>query len=234
MTLLQPFVEDTQIDSHLEYFSISEEKPKIAFLDTSTYSVIPNIIISGNLIYDYEKGSYQVEGTTLNFVKEHVAFINNSKILLWGIGEYLDTISFQCKDFSEDIVGMEFILAGNAEFTIKNSETGNEYTFKITQNEDDYNKPHWVQVKEGSEYKNIGVIFDSKIFKHYRKCQLPIQSTEFKTFNWLWGVYNQSGNFPPQITIKHIGKCGRCGRKLTTTKSIVNGLGPVCAKKLNA
>ena len=36
-----------------------------------------------------------------------------------------------------------------------------------------------------------------------------------------------------QMTIQHEGMCSVCGRKLTSPKSLITGLGPRCARKLN-
>ena len=40
------------------------------------------------------------------------------------------------------------------------------------------------------------------------------------------------GNLPPALEVWHEGRCGRCGRKLTTPQSVETGFGPVCAQNL--
>ena len=32
--------------------------------------------------------------------------------------------------------------------------------------------------------------------------------------------------------VYHVGKCGKCGKKLTTPESILTGLGPTCSNKI--
>ena len=34
----------------------------------------------------------------------------------------------------------------------------------------------------------------------------------------------------PTVKVFHSGKCGKCGKKLTTPESIKSGLGPYCSK----
>ena len=39
------------------------------------------------------------------------------------------------------------------------------------------------------------------------------------------------GVLPEALRVLHHGRCGRCGRKLTTPESIRLGLGPVCVTR---
>jgi hypothetical protein len=38
----------------------------------------------------------------------------------------------------------------------------------------------------------------------------------------------------PELAVYHEGRCGACGRRLTTPESISSGLGPVCAGRISS
>ena len=61
---------------------------------------------------------------------------------------------------------LDFILAGNATFTVKNNDTNNRYTFRIRQPEED--SPHFVQVLVGPlntrDYAFLGTIFNKQTY----------------------------------------------------------------------
>ena len=56
---------------------------------------------------------------------------------------------------------LQFILAGNALFTVENTATGNRFTFKVRKPDDD--KPHFVSVLTGPDnehdYAFLGTVF---------------------------------------------------------------------------
>ena len=45
--------------------------------------------------------------------------------------------------------------------------------------------------------------------------------------------YMNDEDINTKVTLQHIGKCCKCGRKLTDPKSIELGIGPECAKAIN-
>ena len=59
---------------------------------------------------------------------------------------------------------LQFILAGNALFTVENTATGNRFTFKVRKPDDD--KPHFVSVLTGPDnehdYAFLGTVFDPR------------------------------------------------------------------------
>ena len=42
-----------------------------------------------------------------------------------------------------------------------------------------------------------------------------------------------TGQTVGNLIVYHVGKCGRCGKKLTDPESILTGLGPSCSKYMN-
>jgi hypothetical protein len=120
-----------------------------------------------------------------------------------------------------------FIFAGNATFTLVNTLTKNRFTYKVRKSKE--NDIFFVSVLTGSDnvsnYTFIGFIKNNKFF-HSKKSRISIDSVSFKAFNWF---FHYIDSIPAIIDVLHEGKCGRCGRKLTTPESIKRGLGPECS-----
>ena len=59
---------------------------------------------------------------------------------------------------------LQFILAGNALFTVENAETGNRFTFKVRKPDDD--KPHFSELYHfhwaSTRYARPGGVHDKK------------------------------------------------------------------------
>ena len=120
-----------------------------------------------------------------------------------------------------------FVLAGNSTFTILNSQTGNRFTYKVRKAKE--NDIYFVSVLTGSDNNNnytfIGYI-KNNYFNHSKKSRISEESTSFKAFSWL---FRNITNIPSVVEVWHEGKCGRCGRTLTTPESVQRGLGPECS-----
>jgi hypothetical protein len=135
-----------------------------------------------------------------------------------------------------------FVLGGNATFTLKNTVTGNRFTYKVTQIRKDGRaaSPHFVKLMTGpdneSSFEYVGLIKNEANYFHGgAKAKVPADARAHKTFEWFWNTLqgrNARGplsNFPG-FEFWHEGRCCRCGRKLTVPESIANGIGPECAK----
>ncbi len=128
----------------------------------------------------------------------------------------------------------KFIFGGNSTFTVLNEKSNNRFTFKVI-------KPkgvsvYFVKVLTGSDnisnYQFIGTYFPKggKIFRHSRKSKITTDAQSVKVANWFFNVYLKSRQRFPFVKVYHEGKCGICGRKLTTPESIKIGIGPICNK----
>ena len=128
---------------------------------------------------------------------------------------------------------LKFIAGGRSTFTVVNDLTENYFTFRVNLSRKD-NRKLAVSVMTGSDnecsYSYIGHIWKLGAFqpnlnwvknpaKVYKATQGSI------AFNWIWKHIH---NLPEAITVLHAGKCGCCGRKLTTPESIASGIGPIC------
>ena len=129
-----------------------------------------------------------------------------------------------------------FIFGGNATVTLESAKTGKWFTFRIRKSKkDDENSPFFVSVLSGPDnfanYSYIGVITsDKKTFKLTQKSKVSSDAISYKAFNFFF-VQLVNGKIHEDLRVYHSGKCGRCGRKLTTPESINRGLGPECMKK---
>lgn len=122
----------------------------------------------------------------------------------------------------------EYLLAGNAVMTFRNSATDNRFTYRVRQPDKDH--PHFVMVRTGSEeWMFMGTIFDGDQYRHGKRSTISQTSKSAKTFEWLWRNIDA---LPEEIEIWHEGNCLRCGRQLTVPESIKSGYGPVCNELL--
>lgn len=127
----------------------------------------------------------------------------------------------------------KFILAGNAFFTVKNDNTGKHITFNVSKVED---KDLWfVSTLTGADntndYTYMGVI-NGNGFRPTKKSKISTDAVSFKGFNWLWNQVSSKTELPENVKFFHAGRCGRCGRTLTTPESVEMGFGPICMEKL--
>ncbi len=122
-----------------------------------------------------------------------------------------------------------FVKAGHAVFTIANSQTGNRFTFKVTQCQD---RDLWfVSVLRGpdneSDYTYVGAIV-GHTFRLTRGSKVGQDAPSYRVFRWLHQYIESTVDLPASVSVYHEGCCGRCGRRLTVPESILQGFGPEC------
>lgn len=126
-----------------------------------------------------------------------------------------------------------FILAGNAIFTLRNTTTGNRFTYRI-QVCDDKPTLFFVSVLTGpdntSAYSYLGLIREA-CYTHGRKSRLAVDAQAAVVFQWFWQHLDR---LPACVQVHHEGRCGRCGRLLTVPESIESGFGPECTRLMRA
>lgn len=133
----------------------------------------------------------------------------------------------------------QFMLAGNATFTIRNEATGNRFTFKVTRAKDQATGQlslparYFVKILNGtdneSNYAYMGVLEDDGAFRTTAKSAIKVDDQRMKAWTWFLTHIN---NLPEQVKVYHAGRCGRCGRLLTVPESIKSGYGPECIDKI--
>lgn len=136
----------------------------------------------------------------------------------------------------------KFITAGNAVFTLTSKTSGRSFTYQVQHKA---GKPWFVSVLTGpdntSDYTFIGTIFAQEaaqqlafpftVFRHSKKSPVGADALSVKAFQWFWDHLFNHGRTPDGVEFRHEGRCGRCGRRLTTPESVDRGLGPECAER---
>ena len=128
-----------------------------------------------------------------------------------------------------------FFLGGNATFTVDNGK-GEHFTYKIRQPKPEM--PFFVSLMTGpdneSNFTYMGVV--SPLDGHVKltaKSRVTNEAKSVKVAQWALNKVWTNGELPEGYNIRHAGKCGCCGRKLTNPDSLTNGIGPECAKRFS-
>lgn len=136
----------------------------------------------------------------------------------------------------------DFLFAGNAIFTVTNPQ-GEYYTYRLRepadQNED---IPIWfLSVLTGpdntSDYTYVGIVtkatlHNGQFVRLTAKSRYENDSKIVQVARWGIKKILEGKELPEGYRIDHIGKCGKCGRPLTTPESIQDGLGPICSGRV--
>jgi len=128
-----------------------------------------------------------------------------------------------------------FVLAGNATFTLVSKRTGTRFTYRVATKVVDGPTPtetrnlYFVSVLTGpdnqNDYQFLGTIFDRDQYRHGRRSRITEDAVSARAWDWFWRML-RGGNLQ-EVEVWHEGRCGRCGRPLTVPESIAVGLGPV-------
>jgi uncharacterized protein DUF6011 len=129
-----------------------------------------------------------------------------------------------------------FIFGNFATFTLRNTATGNRFTYKIKRAQYDdpkvqLNSPFFVHVLTGPDmYSYMATIFSSERTKliKTKASHIGKEAVSWCALSWLLTELILSREMPSGIEVWHEGQCSRCGRPLTDPDSIARGIGPTC------
>lgn len=131
------------------------------------------------------------------------------------------------------MVSKDFLTAGNAILTVSNP-AGEYYTYRVTA-PDDQNELHpiwFVGLLTGpqntKDYSYLGLLRDGGKVHTTAKSKFQPDTKPVKVAQWAFGLIWEGKEIPAGYKIEHVGRCGRCGRPLTTPASIESGIGPIC------
>lgn len=143
----------------------------------------------------------------------------------------------------------DFFVAGRAVFTLEIPSSFQEgkdvkphYTFKIRKKEADENWPEafFVSLLTGpdntSDFTYLGMLNPKEGFVKLTKKSCAGEDSWVvkllrRTLQRVWEG-NTEAMEAAGFVLHHEGKCGRCGRSLTTPESVERGIGPECIKIL--
>jgi hypothetical protein len=133
------------------------------------------------------------------------------------------------------VITKAFLTAGHAIFTVEGM--GQHWTYKVTASDD--GKVYFVALLTGpdntSDYTYLGIMLPETGIVRLTKASkftpdtLAVRVIQRVTARLYAGdaeVIESNG-----WKLHHVGKCGRCGRPLTTPESVESGIGPICAAK---
>ena len=137
----------------------------------------------------------------------------------------------------------KFVLGGHAVLTVVSSRTRDRLTFQVvraTPREGQATPPYFVSVLTGpnntADYTYLGLLTvggDGRLWYRHGSRSIAVDSKSAKVASWFVRQLNRDLKEPtPLCDVWHLGYCGRCGRQLTTPKSIATGFGPHCAEKV--
>ncbi len=129
----------------------------------------------------------------------------------------------------------DFVLAGDAYFTVSNAQ-GEHFTYHCERKDEwgrDKRTVFFIGVLTGPDntnhYSPIGMLnaANGKIFIT-RVSEFTYESRCVRVLQWAIHILWKNAPVPDGYLIQHAGKCGKCGRMLTTPESLRSGYGPVC------
>lgn len=127
----------------------------------------------------------------------------------------------------------KYLFAGNAYFTLTSKKTNIHYTYNLHNKNN--GRIYYVKLLDGHATEYVGFI--KKVYGTYRyfkgqNGKYDISDKRIIALMWFINHMNDE-DIDTKVTFQHIGKCCKCGRKLTDPKSIELGIGPECAKAVN-
>src|SRR5690606_937214 len=137
-------------------------------------------------------------------------------------------------------MALSFLMGGMSTITLKSLKTGKHFTYKVRAPREDgklqVSKPiRFVQLLTGPDnntsYEYIGFIRDGKFTYGSGKTRILFSAPSVKAFQWAYRFVSME-RIPEGLEVYHEGKCGLCGRKLSTPESSTAGFGPECIKRI--
>ncbi len=136
---------------------------------------------------------------------------------------------------------LRYMLAGKSEFTMLSIKSGVRLRYKLTKKESKYKGEdgasefiYFLNTFTDGDMQYAGVLFyndDNNTFNFGKGARGKLQPSHLNVRSILYVLNNLTkGNEDLALKVYHSGKCGRCGRKLTTPESVLTGLGPTCSK----
>jgi hypothetical protein len=138
---------------------------------------------------------------------------------------------------------IRFALSGNARMTLVSRKTGARFTYRIRSADQFRTRTgeipraggvtHFVSVLTGpdnaKDYVYLGyLVGGGRRYVHGVKSRIDATAPSAHAFGWAW-MRLMDEQVPADLEVWHEGRCGKCGRALTTPESIASGIGPVCA-----
>ena len=125
-----------------------------------------------------------------------------------------------------------YIFAGNAYFTLTSKKTNHHFTYNIYRKK---TSPVWyVKIHDGHSHTYSGYIKKvNNIYRYYKGASGTYDMNDNRILSLMWFIRHMKDvDIADKVILQHVGRCCKCGRKLTDPKSIELGVGPECAKSV--
>lgn len=147
--------------------------------------------------------------------------------------------------FIEQSKALNYILAGNSEFILHSTKTNQDFKFAVVRKKSRNDKSeyiYFINVLSGNSKIYAGFMVldnNTQTFRYIKGTSGNIEETDLGIKSLIFVVNKlfradpkDGNNIVQNLEVYHTGKCGYCGRKLTTLESIYTGIGPKCSEKL--
>jgi hypothetical protein len=133
--------------------------------------------------------------------------------------------------FKDAKAAAAYTFAGNAGVTLRSTVTGAHFTCKVTSPRTNADNVLFVSVLVGADdYRYIGMLDANRVFRITAKSQVDRDAKATAAFRYFVAALAK-GEIPAVLEVRHEGRCGCCGRRITTPSSLDSGIGPECAKQ---
>lgn len=129
----------------------------------------------------------------------------------------------------------QYILAGKCIFTLYFPKMDKRYTYKIVKDKISKNKYYKVYTLIGDNnedntlYRFLGLFYKNSMTLRVSSIW---SNKPAEMFDYFLGILSNKYEWLETCEFYPSRHCARCGRLLTTPKSIANGVGPDCLKAL--
>lgn len=130
-----------------------------------------------------------------------------------------------------------YILGGHATVTLVSLKSGTRFTYRVVAAPPRPSNPargYWISLLTGpDQYAFLGTLFIHPQGSSYmpgRRSRVTADAPSQRALAWAWSELS-AGRIPVSLEVWHDGRCGRCGRQLTTPESVATGIGPICASR---
>lgn len=128
---------------------------------------------------------------------------------------------------------MPFIQAGNSTFTLYSTKKDQRYTYKIKAKDDLFFAKVLYGPDNTKDYRYIGLFYRNDVtLRNSAKSACATKDMRFLMLKHFLEILCTEEKLPDTCQFYPSGRCGRCGRTLTTPDSIECGIGPECRRYL--
>lgn len=134
---------------------------------------------------------------------------------------------------------LKFMLGGKSEFVLHSTKTNEDFKYYVTRKDSSINNldyVYFVSIMDGNSKTYAGHVWYDKdknsfFFSQGNKGNVSEKNLHIRSLIFVLNKMMR-GEHVGNLEVFHVGRCGRCGKKLTTPESILTGLGPTCSKNL--